>query len=150
VVSDSSGNLTQNLFDGADAVAAVSGAMLTNIGNAQHVRLYGLEVTDTNNNPAASAPHINFTVTRGNVVASASFEIVGSPHAGGNYTYSGGPKAVIYTTGNETFTFRTVDGGVYVSGTSAENDWEIRSTWPVNAGAVGSIPAGSLVVQALN
>jgi hypothetical protein len=149
VVIDSSGELTQDLFDGDDAVSAVKGALLTNIGSTQHVRLYGLEITDYNNNPASAAPHINFTCTRGNLVASASFEMVGSPHANGSYSYSSGPKAVIYTSGNETFTFRTVNGEVYVSGTGS-NSWEIRSTWPVNAAAVSSIPTGSLVVQALN
>lgn len=150
VVVNSSGQLTQDLFNASDAVAAVADSLLTNIANSQHVRLYGLEITDNNNNPASAAPHINLTVTRGNVVASASFEIVGSPHANGVYSYSSGPKAVIYTTGNESFTFRTVNGEVYVSGTSTENDWEIRTSYPVNSAGVSSIPSGSLVVRALN
>ena len=150
VVIDSSGNLTQDVYDDADAVDAVTGSLVADIGNSQHVRLYGTEVTGNNNNPRAANPHINLTVTRGNVVASASFEIVGSPHSGGSYTYSGGPKAVIYTTGNETFTFRTVNGEVYVSGTSTQNDWQIHSSWPVDTAGVSAIPSGSLVVQALN
>ena len=150
VVIDSSGNLTQALFDAEDAVAAMNDALTTYLPNTQHVRLYGTEITGNNNSPIATAPHINLTVTRGNTVASALFEMVGAPHSNGAYTYSGGPKAVIYTVGNETFTFRTVNGEVYVSGTSTENDWNIRSTYPMDTAAVSSVPSGSLVVQALN
>ena len=150
VVIDGSGNLTQDLYSDADAVDAVTGSLVTNVSNSQHVRLYGTEVTVNHNNPRAANPHINLTVTRNNVVASASFEIVGSPHSAGSYSYSSGPKAVIYTTGNETLTFHTVNGEVYVSGTSTDNDWQIHSTWPVDTVGVSSIPSGSRTVQALN
>lgn len=140
VIVDSAGRLAPAVYESAYAAAHLHRL------SGRYFRLYGLEVLGTDNNPSASAPHLNMTATRGNYIGSAVFEMVGAPHCG--YCYSGGPKAIIYRTGTVSFAFHVKGGEVYVA-LDDVNTLEIRSTTPIAPAVLSALPAGTTPVAAL-
>jgi len=92
-------------------------------------------------------PRFNFCATTGNVIGCASFEAVGSAH-NGVWPYSGGPKAIIKTTGNAGFRFWASGFDIYVS-SSYSVSWRGLSDYATSPTAVGSVPSGALEFVAL-
>ncbi len=129
----------------ADAAAAVAGTVQSVSGTT--IKLYGLEVTGTDDSPATSHVHLNLTATTNSRVGSAVFEMVGAPHCG--YCYSGGPKAIVYTSGNVPMSFYVKGGSVYLQ-MDKVHGVNIRSSHPIAPEAVTSLPSGAVPVGVLN
>ncbi|MCK5690884.1 hypothetical protein KAI87_16505, partial [Myxococcota bacterium] len=106
---------------------------------------------DSANNPVVISPHLNICATSNSHIGCVDFQMVGAPHNTGAYTYSTGPKAIIWMTGNLVMDFKTTDAGVYLAisytGAPAELNYSIRiasshEIWPV---AVSNIPTASTI-----
>lgn len=144
--TDSANPLNHDAYTDEEAVAAVTDGLFHTL-NGQFIKLYGVEITLSNNNPQQTNPHLNITATRGNHIGSSLFELVGAKHCG--YCYSAGPKAVIYSNGNVPFTYYTSGDNVYVE-MDTTNTIVIRSSYPIAPEVVDELPSNVVQVLKMN